>query len=83
MSFFYYRAIAKKLGAKGAKNRAQLPKCVLNKIAELPPDTTGTATKVGYKQAWPEGAPPRAVNNHVHTSGKWQCYRLCVWLGLN
>ena len=42
--------IAHKLGVKGAANRAKLPACFREKIAEMYPDTEGEATKVGYKQ---------------------------------
>ena len=50
--FFFYTAIAKKLGGvRGGKNRAKLPECVLKRIEELYPDTTGAKTKVGFKRA--------------------------------
>ena len=48
--FFLYKTIAKRLGAKGAKNRAKLPGCVEYRIRKLYDDKV-SATKVGYKQA--------------------------------
>ena len=45
------RAAAKRLGAKGAKNRAKLPGCVEYRIRKLYDDKEVSATKVGYKQA--------------------------------
>ena len=49
--FFLYKTIAKRLGAKGAKNRAKLPGCVEYRIRKLYDDKEVSATKVGYKQA--------------------------------
>ena len=49
--FFLYSAIAKKLGAKGAKKRAKLPRCVEARIRALYADPELSATNVGYKQA--------------------------------
>ena len=49
--YFHYRAIAKKLGAKGSKTRVKLPKCVQKRIADMYGDETGAPTKVGYKPA--------------------------------
>ena len=45
-----YTTIAKRLGVSGRGNRAKLPKCVTDKIAEMYPDEEGTPTKVGYQQ---------------------------------
>ena len=45
-------SVAKRLGAKGAKNRAKLPGCVEYRIRKLYDDKEVSATKeVGYKQA--------------------------------
>ena len=48
--YFYYQAIATKLGVSGKNNRAQLPSCVVKCIAIAHPDDDGESTKVGYKQ---------------------------------
>ena len=48
--YFHYFFFARLLGVKGANNRAKLPKCVTDKIAEMYPDADGAPTKVGYKQ---------------------------------
>ena len=42
---------AKKMGAKGAKNRAKLPRCVQARIAQMYADPDGEAVKVGYHLA--------------------------------
>ena len=39
--FHYFHKIDRKLGVKGAANRAKLPACVREKIAEMYPDTEG------------------------------------------
>ena len=49
--FFHYFHIARKLGVKGAANRAKLPACVREKIAEMYPDTEGEATNEGRLEA--------------------------------
>ena len=49
--YFYYRALAKKLGATGRHNRAKLPACLAKRIAQMYPDARGAATKVGFKRA--------------------------------
>ena len=49
--FFLYHQIAKEFGVKGQNKRVRLPWCVEERIRELYPDETGTATKVGFKRA--------------------------------
>ena len=48
--YFYYKAIAKLLGAKGKYNRVKLPACVYQKIDELHPRTVDEPAKVGFKR---------------------------------
>ena len=50
--YFYYRALAKKLGATGRHTRAKLPvaACLVKRIAQMYPDARGAATKVRFRK---------------------------------
>ena len=47
--YFYYKTIAKRLGAKGKFARAKLPSCVYKEIEKLHPREVGGPAKVGYR----------------------------------
>ena len=48
--YFYYKSVARKLGAKGKNNRVKLPSCVVKQIETLHPRTNGEPAKVGFKR---------------------------------
>ena len=56
--YFYYRTIAKKLGAEGAYNRIKLPDCVYEKVERLHPRGP-QEKKVGFKRARNPAKPPK------------------------
>ena len=70
--FFYYRAIAKLLGATGKMNRAKLPACVYAKIEELHRSCTLARPATRLRSATSAHGRSEGVND-LFTAGPQGC----------